>query len=99
MSLLQLKNLLKSPPDSPLQRLLRQANDRQRLTERLKAGLEPGLASQLSAANLRQDGQLVLIASSPAWAARLRFESEKILELARSGGAEVRSCRVIVAKS
>jgi hypothetical protein len=65
---------------------------------KLKAGLAPGLAPHLTAANLRPDGQLVLVAESSGWAARLRFEGEMLMQIVRDAGEQVHSCRVIVAK-
>jgi hypothetical protein len=99
MTIVSLENLLKASNGSPLEQLVRQSEDMQRLTTDLKAGLESGVAIHLSSANLRADGQLVLVADSPAWAARLRFESEKLLELARRNGVKVTACKVIVART
>lgn len=68
------------------------------LTQMLKAGLEPELAQNLLAANLRDDGELVLICSSSAWAARLRFHAQALQEIAASAGARASRCRVTVAE-
>ena len=48
------------------------------------------------AVNLRENGELVLICNSSTWAARLRFESEQLVEAARLTGAEVNRCKVKV---
>jgi hypothetical protein len=98
MSIIRLEKLLKSATDSPLEQLVRRSETMQRLTMKLKAGLAPGLAPHLTAANLRPDGQLVLVAESSGWAARLRFESESLMQIARDDGEQVHTCRVIVAK-
>ena len=64
----------------------------------LQKELPPDLAANLLAANLRADGELVLVASSSAWAAKIRFEEEKLIEIVRQGGAVVDKCRVTVSK-
>jgi len=53
-------------------------------------------ARSVIAANIRDDGELVVLASSPAWAAKLRFEAEALMTAARQSGAEVTSCTVRV---
>ena len=98
MSVTRLKNLLKSSPGGDLDSLVERARQMGELTQRLQAVLEPGLASSLQAANLREDGALVLICQSSTWAARLRFEADKLMEAARSGGADVTSCKVTVSR-
>jgi hypothetical protein len=98
MATIRLQNLLKPGGGDSLNELVRQAEKMDRLTAGLKAGLAPDLAPYLVAANLRQDGTLVLIAESPAWAARLRFEMESLVAIARQAGLEVSSGRVIVSK-
>jgi len=67
------------------------------LTVRLKAALAEPAASQLLAANVGDDGSLVVICSSPSWAARLRFESERLLAAAAEAGVRVERLRVRVA--
>ena len=51
------------------------------------------------AANIRDDGTLVVLASSSAWAARLRFESERLMAAARGSGKTVLSCSVRVGRN
>jgi len=77
-----LADLLK-PGNSGLGRLARQASEQSALAEVLRAGLPAELAAALLSASLRPDGTLVVTASSPAWAARLRFESAALLESCR----------------
>jgi hypothetical protein len=98
MPIVQLEKLLKSTTGGALEDLVQRAEGMDRLMSRLKKGLEPGLALHLKGVNLRPDGQLVLIAESPAWAARLRFEADQLMAAAQEGGAQVASCKVIVAK-
>lgn len=68
--------------DGPLADLARRAADRVALVDQLRAGLPEALAAELRGANLRDDGTLVLLASSSAWASRLRFEREAVLKAA-----------------
>lgn len=98
MSIVPLQKLLESTADGPLEQLLRRAQMADRLTARLKAALAPDMACHLQAANMRTDGQLVVIADSPAWAARLRYESDRLIVAARQGGAETTACKIIVAR-
>ena len=85
MSDLRPKSLsgLLSDTDSALGRLADEAALRVALTDHLRNGLDPGIGQQLLGANLRDDGTLVILASGPEWAARLRFESEGLLARAR----------------
>lgn len=98
MPIVQLEKLLKSTTGGALEELVQRAEGLDRLMSGLKKVLDPSLASHLKGVNLRPDGQLVLVAESPAWAARLRFEADKLMVAAQDGGAKVSSCKVIVAK-
>jgi predicted nucleic acid-binding Zn ribbon protein len=55
--------------------------------------------ASILAANVREDGELVVICRSPAWASRLRFTADVLLEAARAQGAEASRCSVRVARS
>jgi hypothetical protein len=98
MPIVQLDKLLKSTTGGALEDLVQRAEGLDRLMSGLKKVLDPGLALHLKGVNLRPDGQLVLVAESPAWAARLRFEADKLIAAAQDGGAKVNSCKVIVAR-
>ena len=98
MPIVQLEKVLKSTTGGTLDELVQRAEGLDRLMSGLKKVLDPTLALHLKGVNLRRDGQLVLVAESPAWAARLRFEADKLLAAAQDGGATVKSCKVIVAK-
>ncbi|UCG73110.1 MAG: DUF721 domain-containing protein [Chromatiales bacterium] len=54
------------------------------LTDHLRNGLGESLGAHVAGANLRPDGTLVVLASGPEWATRLRFESERMLALCRA---------------
>ena len=98
MSIIRLANLLKSGPGKGLEKLVRRAQNMGELTQILQAGLDSELAQGLVAANLREDGELVLVCSSSAWATRLRFEQEALLGIAAEAGVSATSCRVTVAR-
>ena len=87
-----------SDPDSGLGRLAREAADRVALTDRLREALDPELGHSLRAANLREDGTLVLLASGPEWAARLRYEADRLLRLCREKNPQAARVRVRVSQ-
>ncbi len=97
MSVIRLENLLKTEAGTPLESIVRHAKNMDDLTARLRSVLGAEASRNLLAANLRDDGELVLICRSPSWAARLRFESEAILAAAADSGAKADRVRVRVA--
>ena len=94
--MLRLQKLLKAGNRGGLEKIVQRAQDMGDLTHRLKRALPPELADELKAANVREDGELVILCHSSAWAARLRFESETLLRAASDAGAKVSRCRVRV---
>ncbi len=98
MPIISLKKLLKSDTGGALDMIVQTARSMDEMTTWLQKELQPDLAANLLAANLRADGELVLVASSSAWAAKIRFEEEKLIEIVRQGGAVVEKCRVTVSK-
>ena len=92
MSITRLSSLLDENAGNTLGRIVRRARDMGDLTQILRDSLPAEMAPHLLAANLRDDGELVLICSSSAWAARLRFESALLLEAARKAGAHAARC-------
>jgi hypothetical protein len=97
MSVIRLENLLKTDAGTPLESIVRHAKKMDDLTSRLRSVLGAEASRNLLAANLRDDGELVLICQSPSWAARLRFESEALLAAAAGGGVKADRVRVRVA--
>ena len=98
MSVKKLENLLKTDQNSDLDRLIQRAQDMDSLTTALRAGIESNLADNLIAANIQDGGQLAIICSSSPWAARLRFESDRLLELAAGAGVAAKTCVVKVSR-
>jgi hypothetical protein len=95
----ELKNLLNPSNDGDLGQLVRRAREMGELTHVLCKALPDEYAGAIVAANLREDGDLVVIAASSAWASRLRYESDALLAAARDAGLSPTSCRVRVTQS
>jgi len=96
MSIIRLDKLLKSGPGGELGKILRRARHMDDLTTRLRANLDPEIAPTLLAANIRENGELVVVASTSAWAAKLRFESETLIKTAHTPDLPVKSIRITV---
>ena len=96
MSIIRLEKLLNTGSGGPLGEIVQRAQNMDQLTAAMRSVLPEEAQSQLLAANLRENGELVLICSSSSWAARLRFEGEQLIEAARLTGADVNKCRVKV---
>ena len=69
------------------------------LTGALVRALPDEQAEGVVAANVREDGELVVIAATSAWASRLRYETETLLKAARSAGIKAHTCRIRVSQS
>jgi hypothetical protein len=95
----ELKNLLNPSNDGDLGQLVRRAREMGELTHVLCKALPDEYAGAIVAANLREDGDLVVIAASSAWASRLRYESDALLAAARDAGLDPTGCRVRVTQS
>ncbi|MEO6968869.1 MAG: DciA family protein [Rhodanobacteraceae bacterium] len=70
--------------------LAAQARKRDDLDRRLRQSLPPPLDQQIRLADLR-DGRAVLLAPSPAWAARVRMANAQILAALRALGVQADS--------
>jgi len=99
MSIIRLEKLLKTGSGGALEKIVQRAQNMGDLTSALRTVLPDEAQSQLLAANLRENGQLVLICSSSSWAARLRFETDQLIQAARMTGVEVKKCKVKVSPS
>jgi len=96
MPIKSLENLLNPSNDGGLGDIIRHAQDMGELAQILQKSLPGDCSTSISAANIRDNGELIILASTPAWAAKLRFEADKLMKAARASGAEVTSCRVRV---
>ena len=99
MSEKSLENLLNANAGGGLGEIIRHARDMGNLVQMLQKALPDDQAPAIAAANIRDDGELVVLASSSAWASRLRYETEILMLAARETGQEVKSCSVRVARS
>jgi len=68
-------------------------------TKRLGKAPSEEYAGGIIATNLSEDGGLVVIAASSAWASRLRYETDTLLTAARSAGLDPTGCRVRVTQT
>jgi hypothetical protein len=69
------------------------------LTDIIARALPEADRAAIIAANLRDGGELVVICASPAWASRLRYQTDAILKAAQDSGIVVNKCRVRVSQS
>ncbi|WP_405227723.1 DciA family protein [Lentisalinibacter sediminis] len=91
----KLGNLL-SRPDSPLAGIVERARAMETLTAAVRAALSEDARAHLVSAARRDDGTLVLVTESSAWAARLRFAADEALAAARRYGVTAESVSVLV---
>ena len=98
MPINRLEKLLNPNNDGGLANIIRHARDMGELVHILQQALPKDYTTGIAAANIRDDGELVILASSSAWASRLRFEADILMEAARTTGAEVQSCTVRVVR-
>ena len=79
---------------------LGQLADAAQLRADLSAYLRKKLSAELAAAilhcNIHDDGTLVVLASSPEWASRLRFESDRLIELCQQRGMAINGVKIRV---
>jgi len=95
----ELKNLLNPNTGGDLGNIVKRARKMGELTNSLCAGLPEEYAGAIVAANLRENGDLVVIAISSAWASRLRYETDALLAAAKSAGLNPTACRVRVSQA
>ncbi|MGI9232752.1 MAG: DciA family protein [Woeseiaceae bacterium] len=96
MATKQLGNLLNPSNDGDLGDIVRRAREMGELTGALGRALPENLAQGIVAANVRDGGDLIVIAATSAWASRLRYEEAALLRAARESGIEAHTCRVRV---
>ena len=99
MSTKQLGNLLNPSNDGDLGDIVRRAREMGELTHTLVRALPADHAMGIVAANVRENGELVVIAASSAWASRLRYETDKLLDAAQTHGIKAHTCRVRVSQT
>lgn len=95
----KLDNLLNRNENAELAALVKRARKLDTLAASLSRALPDELAADVVAANVREGGELVVVCRTPARAARLRFEAEAMLAVARSFGEDVNRLTVRVGHS
>jgi hypothetical protein len=95
----KLENLLNSGASGSLEKIIQRAKNMDSLTGTMRTVLDPDMGENLLAANVRDDGELVIVCSSSAWASRIRFESNALLDAAGRAGFDAISCRVTVSQN
>ena len=98
MPIKRLENLLNTNDNGNLGDIVQHAREMSALVKMLQKALPDDHVAGIAAANIRDDGQLIILAISSAWASRLRFETDALIEAARNTGADVTSCTVRVAR-
>ena len=93
----KLDQLLNSSKNKDLANLVDRADAIGALTGAIQAALPGDLATSLVAANVGADGELVVVARSPAFAARLRFKRDILLGAAAAAGEKATSVKIRVA--
>ena len=86
-----------SSPESRIGQLAARAHAKVGLTDHIRKGLAPEFAAEVVHCSVEDDGTLVVRTSKPEWANRLRFETEKLLTLARQIHPETIQVKVRVA--
>ena len=99
MSASKLENLLKPSNDGDLADIIKRARQMGELTDVVARGLPEADRGAIVAANVRDDGELVIICASSAWASRLRYETETLLQAARDAGVSAQTCRIRVTQT
>jgi hypothetical protein len=94
----KLKNLLNPSADGDLGELISRARRMGELTDILASALPESDRNCIVAANIREDGELVVICASSAWASRLRYETDTLLEAAVRAGMTAHTCRIRVSQ-
>jgi hypothetical protein len=89
MTARKLDNLLNRNENAELADLVRRAQKAGALVDRLTQALPAELAGDLVAANVHEDGELVVICRTPARAARVRYESGTLMAVASSAAVPV----------
>lgn len=89
---------LVSSEDSQIGQLAQEARSRLELADHIRTGLPAELSAEMTTCALDENRILIVRASNPAWASRLRFESERMLDLCRQRHPETRSVKVKVTR-
>ena len=98
MAAKSLENLLNPSDNGDLGYIVRRARDMGALASALARAVAPDEGAAIIAANVRDDGELVVLCQSPAWASRLRFVADALLDAAKAHGRDATRCTVRVVR-
>ena len=98
MAAKSLGKLLNPSKGGDLAKIVQRAQDMGELASALVRALPPDEGAAVLAANVRDDGELVVLCQSSAWASRLRFSADALLEAAKAQGIDASRCSVRVAR-
>lgn len=99
MSARKFEDLINPNGTGDLDALVRRARELGELASALARALPADLGADVLAANVRPDGELVVVCRTPARAARLRYEGRTLLAAASSAGENVNRVTVRVARA
>ena len=77
-----------------LESIIKRAKEMDNLKKMLRNVLDKEAAKHLISANIRRNGELVLLCNSSAWGSKIRFDQEKLLKTAQTKWKFLTSCRV-----
>jgi hypothetical protein len=98
MAAKSLDNLLNPSQNGDLGNIVQRARDMGELAAALARALPPDEGASIVAANVREDGELVVLCQSSAWASRLRFSADTMLGAAKAHGTRADRCTIRVAR-
>ncbi len=93
-----LEDLLNLKDNGELGRALRRSQEIGRLTSALADALPDELGASILSASVADDGTLNVKTTSSAWASRLRFEAERLLEASHAAGSPASAVKVRVGR-
>ena len=73
MPIKRLENLLNPSNDGGLGDIIRHAKDMGELVHKLQQALPDDISASIRSANIRDNGELIILASSPAWGGQVTF--------------------------
>jgi hypothetical protein len=98
MAAKRLGNLLNPNKNRELGSIVQRAREMGELTTVLARVAGGAEGAAIVAANVRDDGELVVLVRSSAWASRLRYAADTLLESARAQGVTADRCTIRVAR-
>lgn len=98
MTAKSLENLLNPNKNGDLGSIVQRAKDMSSLAASLAGAVGRDEGASIAAANVREDGELVVLVRSPAWASRLRYLTDTLLDTARAQGYAADRCTIRVAR-